>query len=56
MYEIGRFLYEIETRHLRGASGERTPLTSGPLLASPSKGGIEEREFAWGGIEKREVR
>ena len=25
MYEIGRFLYEIETRYLRIASGERTP-------------------------------
>lgn len=56
MYEIGRFLYEIGTRHLRIASGERTHPSLWTPPSLPLRGGIEEREFAWGGIEKREVR
>ena len=38
MYEIGRFLYEIETCHLRGASGERTPPNFWTPPSLPSKG------------------
>ena len=56
MYEMGRLVYEIETRHLRWQVARGHLLASGPLLASPSRGGIEEREFAWRGIEEREVR
>ena len=38
MYEIGRFLYEIETRHLRVASGERTPPSLWTPPSLPLKG------------------
>ena len=48
MYEMGRLVYEIETRHLRWQVARGPLLTFGPLLASPSRGGIEEREFARG--------
>ena len=47
MYEMGRLVYEIETRHLRWQVASGPLLAFGPLLTSPSRGGIEEREFAW---------
>ena len=80
MYEMGRLVYEIETRHLRWQVASKTPpnlwtppnlpfkgrdkgvsgtsLGEGrPLLASPSRGGIEGcPDSDRGGIEKREVR
>ena len=57
MYEMGRLVYEIETRHLRWQVARGPLLTSGPLLASPSRGGIEGcPDSDRGGIEKREVR
>ena len=46
---MGRLVYEIETRHLRVASGERTPPNLWTPPSLPLRGGIEEREFAWGG-------
>ena len=40
MYEMGRLVYEIETRHLQWQVARGPLLTFGPLLASPSRGGI----------------
>ena len=57
MYEMGRLVYEIETRHLRWQVASGPLLAFGPLLTSPSRGGIRGcQDSDRGGIEKREVR
>lgn len=45
---MGRLVYEIETRHLRGASGERTPPNLWTPPSLPLRGGIEKKEVRQG--------